>query len=54
MVQPFAYLQIVFVTMIGLTFFNEVLHLHVVIGVVIVVAAGLVTLLLQRREWVAV
>ena len=53
-VQPFAYLQIVFVTMIGLTFFNEVLHLHVVIGVVIVVAAGLVTLLLQRREWVAV
>ena len=52
-VQPFAYLQIVFVTMIGLTFFNEVLHLHVVVGVVIVVLAGLVTLLLQRRDQVA-
>ncbi len=52
-VQPFAYLQIVFVTMIGLTFFNEVLHLHVVAGVVIVVLAGLVTLLLQRRDQVA-
>ena len=52
-VQPLAYLQIVFVTMIGITFFNEVLHLHVVIGVVIVVLAGLVTLLLQRRHAVA-
>ena len=52
-VQPFAYLQIVFVTLIGLTFFNEVLHLHVVIGVVIVVMAGLVTLLLQRRQALA-
>jgi drug/metabolite transporter (DMT)-like permease len=52
-VQPFAYLQIVFVTMIGLTFFNEVLHLHVVVGVAIVVLAGLVALLLQRRDQVA-
>ncbi|MBC7738075.1 MAG: DMT family transporter [Candidatus Saccharibacteria bacterium] len=52
-VQPFAYLQIVFVTMVGLTFFNEVLHVHVVVGVVIVVLAGLVTLLLQRRDQVA-
>ena len=53
-VQPFAYLQIVFVTMIGLTFFNEVLQVHVVVGVVIVVLAGLVTLVLQRRDQVAV
>ncbi|MEI6100048.1 MAG: DMT family transporter [Alphaproteobacteria bacterium] len=52
-VQPFAYLQIVFVTMIGLTFFNEVLQLHVVVGVAIVVLAGLVALLLQRRDQVA-
>ena len=52
-VQPFAYLQIVFVAMIGLTFFDEVLHVHVVVGVVIVVLAGLVTLLLQRRDQVA-
>lgn len=48
-VQPFAYLQIVFVTGIGLTFFGEVLHLQVVVGVVIVVMAGLYALWLQRR-----
>ncbi len=49
-VQPFAYLQIVFVTGIGLTFFGEALHLHVVVGVLIVVAAGVLALLLQRKE----
>ena len=48
-VQPFAYLQIAFVTMIGLTFFGEVLKLHVVTGVVIVVLAGVWALLQQRR-----
>ena len=48
-VQPFAYLQIVFVTGIGLTFFGEVLHVQVVVGVVIVVIAGLYALWLQRR-----
>ena len=48
-VQPFAYLQIVFVTGIGLTFFGEVLHLQVVVGMLIVVMAGLYALWLQRR-----
>ena len=48
-VQPFAYLQIVFVTGIGLTFFDETLQAHVVLGVAIVVAAGVFALLQQRR-----
>ncbi len=47
-VQPFAYLQIVFVTLIGLTFFGETLQLHVLAGVVIVVLAGLFFLLRHR------
>lgn len=48
-VQPFAYLQIVFVAMIGLTFFDESLQAHVVAGVVIVVLAGIFALWQQRR-----
>ncbi len=53
-VQPFAYLQIVFVTMIGLTFFHEQLALQVVIGTAVVVVAGLYTLFLARAEGKAV
>ena len=48
-VQPFAYLQIVFVTMIGLTFFDETLQTHVVAGVVVVVLAGIFALWQQQR-----
>ncbi len=48
-VQPFAYLQIVFVTLIGLAFFHEVLQTHVVVGVVIVVLAGIMVLVQHRR-----
>ena len=43
-VQPFAYLQIVFVSILGLTLFHEVLRPNVAIGAGIVVAAGLFTL----------
>lgn len=49
-VQPFAYLQIVFVTVIGLTVFGEALHLPVALGTAIVVAAGLYALSLERRR----
>jgi drug/metabolite transporter (DMT)-like permease len=47
-VQPFAYLQIVLVSIIGVVVFDEVLELHVVLGAAIVIAAGLVTLLTVR------
>ena len=49
-VQPFAYFQIVFVSIAGLVVFGETLAPHVVLGVAIVVGAGLVTLLYGRRR----
>ena len=42
-VQPFAYLQLVFVTVIGVLVFNETLELNVLLGVTIVVTAGIFT-----------
>ena len=47
-IQPFAYLQLVGVALIGLTVFHEALRTNVVIGSAIVVAAGLFTLWRQR------
>jgi drug/metabolite transporter (DMT)-like permease len=49
-VQPFAYFQIVFVSIAGLVVFGETLAPHVVLGAAIVVGAGLVTLLYGRRR----
>ena len=43
-VQPYAYLQIVFVSAIGLTVYDETLAPAVVLGTVIIVAAGLFAL----------
>ena len=43
-VQPFAYLQLVFVSAIGTLFFDEVLRSNVVIGAALVVMAGLATI----------
>ena len=48
-VQPFAYLQIVFVSVIGMTIYDEVLLPQVVAGAVIVVLAGLYALLQTRH-----
>ena len=47
-VQPFAYLQLVFASVLGLAIFNEVLQPHVALGGAIVVAAGLFTLWRER------
>ncbi len=47
-VQPFAYLQLVVVSGIGLFLFGEVLRINVVIGGGLVVAAGLFTLWRQQ------
>lgn len=43
-VQPFAYLQLVFASILGIAVFDETLEPHVALGVGIVVAAGLFTL----------
>ena len=47
-VQPFAYLQLVFIAILGLTVFDEELRTNVLIGAGLVVAAGLFTLWRQR------
>lgn len=43
-VQPFAYLQLAFIAILGVSFFGETLRPNVVVGAVLVVAAGLFTL----------
>jgi len=43
-IQPFAYLQLVFVAALGITLFGETLAINVAVGAGIVVAAGLFTL----------
>lgn len=47
-VQPYAYLQIVFVTIIGIMIYNETLAPAVALGTVVVVGAGLYSLLQER------
>ena len=43
-IQPFAYLQLVFASALGITVFGETLQSNVVVGAAIVVLAGLFTL----------
>ncbi|RVT83257.1 DMT family transporter [Rhodobacteraceae bacterium CCMM004] len=47
-VQPFAYFQLVFVTILGVTVFGETVEPAVALGAVIVVGAGLFTLARER------
>ena len=46
--QPFAYLQLVWASAIGLFLFGETLRVNVAVGAGIVVAAGIFTLWRQR------
>ena len=46
--QPFAYLQLVFIAVLGITIFGEVLRWNVAVGAGVVVAAGLFTLWRQQ------
>ncbi|SLN45819.1 EamA-like transporter family protein [Roseovarius litorisediminis] len=48
-VQPFAYLQLVFASAIGITVFSETIRMNVAIGAGLIVAAGLFTLWRQRK-----
>ncbi|RLJ41145.1 EamA domain-containing membrane protein RarD [Litoreibacter meonggei] len=48
-VQPFAYLQLVFVSVIGLFVFGEDLRINVVIGAGLVISAGVFALWRARR-----
>ncbi|MEC8629171.1 MAG: DMT family transporter [Pseudomonadota bacterium] len=49
-VQPFAYLQLVFASALGLTVFGETLRPNVAIGAAIVIGAGLFTLFRERSR----
>ncbi|MGJ8546352.1 MAG: DMT family transporter [Sulfitobacter sp.] len=49
-VQPFAYLQLVFAAVIGLSIFAETVRPNVVIGAGIIVAAGLFTFWRERQQ----
>lgn len=49
-VQPFAYFQLVFAALLGITVFGETLRSNVAVGVVIIVAAGLFTLWRERQK----
>ncbi len=47
-VQPFAYLQLVWVSIIGVSFLGETLRTNVIIGTVVVVGAGVFALWRER------
>lgn len=47
--QPFAYLQLVFVTLIGVTILGETVETNVIIGGLIVTSAGIFTLIRARQ-----
>lgn len=49
-VQPFAYLQFVFASMVGIVVFGEVMEPVVAFGAALVIGAGLFALLRQRRR----
>jgi len=49
-IQPFAYFQLVFASMIGVLIFAETLQARGVLGAIIVVSAGLFTLFRQNRK----
>jgi drug/metabolite transporter (DMT)-like permease len=47
-IQPFAYLQLVFASALGVTVFGDAIRANVIIGAAIVVAAGVFTLWRER------
>ena len=53
-IQPFAFLQLIFATILGMTIFGDALHLNTVIGAVVVVSSGLFTLWRARVKHVPV
>jgi drug/metabolite transporter (DMT)-like permease len=49
-VQPFAFLQLVFASALGVVAFNEAIRLNVVLGAALIVAAGLFTFWRERQN----
>lgn len=49
-VQPFAYFQLVFASLLGVAVFGETIRLNVALGVSVIVAAGLFTLWRESQQ----
>ncbi|MCD1626617.1 DMT family transporter [Seohaeicola saemankumensis] len=49
-VQPFAYLQLVFASVLGIAVFSETIRTNVAVGAALIVAAGLFTLWRERQN----
>lgn len=49
-VQPFAYFQLVFASLLGMVVFGETLRSNVIFGAMLIVAAGLFTLWRERKK----
>ncbi|MGZ2259292.1 DMT family transporter [Roseobacter sp. A03A-229] len=49
-VQPFAYFQLVFAALIGISIFGETIRPNVALGVLVIVSAGLFTLWRERQK----
>lgn len=49
-VQPFAYFQLVFAALLGISLFGETVHLNVALGAAVIVGAGLFTLWRERAQ----
>ena len=50
LLQPFAYLQLLFATIIGLWIFSEKLETHLITGALVIVLAGLFTFWRERQK----
>jgi drug/metabolite transporter (DMT)-like permease len=49
-VQPFAYLQLLFVSIIGISVFGETLRFNVLVGAALITVSGLFALLRERQK----
>lgn len=49
-VQPFAYFQLVFASLVGLVVFDEMLRTNVILGAMLIVGAGVFTLWRERTQ----
>jgi drug/metabolite transporter (DMT)-like permease len=49
-VQPFAYLQLLFVSIIGISVFGEILRFNVLVGAALITVSGLFALLRERHK----
>lgn len=49
-VQPFAYFQLVFASLLGVAVFGETIRPNVALGVMVIVAAGLFTFWRERQQ----